>query len=99
MSLRTLAPLHDPSTHLKTAVEVQMTSAVRTLSRQPIHNGPVLSGLVAGLARRAGGLPVLRERSAATVLLDAEPQRGMAGSWREAPPPGREILPLAALPD
>src|SRR6185436_10002517 len=38
MSLRTLAPLDDPGLHLKTAVDVQMTSAVRTLSAQAIHN-------------------------------------------------------------
>jgi staphyloferrin A synthase len=99
MSLRTLAPVDDPAVHLKTAVEVQMTSAVRTLSAPAIHNGPLAAALVADLARRTRGLTVLRERTGAAVLVDGEPRRTMAAVWRDAPPAGRTILPLAALPE
>src|SRR6185295_4092939 len=92
MSLRTLAPLDDPGLHLKTAVDVQMTSAVRTLSAQAIHNGPIAAALVADLARRTTGLDVLRELTGATLLIGGEPQRSVAAVWRQAPPAGRRIL-------
>ncbi|WP_433199365.1 IucA/IucC family protein [Dactylosporangium sp. CS-047395] len=89
MSLRTL---ETAGGHVKTAVEVQMTSAVRTLSPAAIHNGPLASDLVASLA--TGGLRVLREVSAGTVL----DNRTLGAVWREAPPPGADVLPLALLP-
>ncbi|MFB9179593.1 IucA/IucC family protein [Dactylosporangium sucinum] len=99
MSLRTLAFADDPAVHLKTAVEVQMTSAVRTLSPAAIHNGPLASTLVTQLAARTDGLTVLRETTAATVLDDhGHPQRTLGAVWREAPPPHATVLPLAALP-
>ncbi|WP_330186058.1 IucA/IucC family protein [Dactylosporangium sp. AC04546] len=99
MSLRTLAFADDPAVHLKTAVEVQMTSAVRTLSPAAVHNGPLASALVARLAARTDGLTVLRETTAATVLDDhGDPQRALGAVWREAPPPHATVLPLAALP-
>src|SRR5262249_43010392 len=46
MSLRTLALHGQPGWHVKTAVDVQMTSAVRTVSAAAIHNGPLLSALI-----------------------------------------------------
>ena len=99
MSLRTLAPVHRPGLHLKTAVEIQMTSAVRTLSAPAIHNGPLASDLVAALAARTTGLSVLRELSAATVLDDAgDPQRALGAVWRQAPPVTAHVVPLAVLP-
>ncbi|MET7424914.1 IucA/IucC family protein [Dactylosporangium sp. NPDC005555] len=99
MSLRTLAPLDTPGEHLKTAVEVQMTSAVRTLSAAAVHNGPLASDLVAALAARTTGLRVLRETTAATVLDDhGDPQRALGAVWRQAPPPGAVVMPLAVLP-
>ncbi|UWZ59780.1 IucA/IucC family siderophore biosynthesis protein [Dactylosporangium aurantiacum] len=99
MSLRTLAPVDDPSQHIKTAVEVQMTSAVRTLSAAAVHNGPLASDLVATLAARTRGLRVLRETTAATVLdTRGDPQRALGAVWRQAPPAGTFVVPLALLP-
>ncbi|MEV6931864.1 IucA/IucC family protein [Dactylosporangium sp. NPDC051485] len=100
MSLRTLEPLSAwPGMHVKTAVEVQMTSAVRTLSAAAVHNGPLASDLVAGLARRTPGIHVLREVSSGTVLDAAgEPQRALGAVWRQAPPAGSAVVPLALLP-
>jgi siderophore synthetase component len=99
MSLRTLAPLDTPGQHIKTAVEIQMTSAVRTLSTAAVHNGPLASDLVATLAARTHGLRVLRETTAATVLDNhGDPQRTLGAVWRQAPPPAGFVLPLALLP-
>ncbi|GAA0739339.1 IucA/IucC family siderophore biosynthesis protein [Dactylosporangium roseum] len=99
MSLRTLALGGDPAVHLKTAVEVQMTSAVRTLSAPAVHNGPLASALVARLTERTTGLNVLRETTTATVLDDAgDPQRALGAVWRQAPPADALVVPLAALP-
>ncbi|HTJ34330.1 MAG TPA: IucA/IucC family protein [Dactylosporangium sp.] len=85
--------------HVKTAVEVQMTSAVRTLSAPAIHNGPLASELVAVLSRGTPGIHVLRERSAGTVLSrDGEPQRALGAVWRDAPPASARVVPLALLP-
>jgi hypothetical protein len=97
MSLRTVAPL-DGGDHVKTAMDVQMTSAVRTVSPAAVHNGPRLSRLLRELT---AGLPltVLAETAAGAVLVDGVPQRRMAYLRREAPRvgPGEKVLPLAAL--
>ncbi|WP_226577288.1 IucA/IucC family protein [Halobacillus litoralis] len=46
ISFRTLAPLKDTQKHhIKTAVNIQMTSAVRTVSAASTKNGPTLSKL------------------------------------------------------
>src|SRR5205085_496725 len=58
MSLRTLAL--PGGWHVKTAVDVQMASAVRTVSPAAVRNGPVVSALLGGLGSRAG-IDVLRE--------------------------------------
>ncbi|MEV7229966.1 IucA/IucC family protein [Polymorphospora sp. NPDC051019] len=99
MSLRTLAPLDDPGHHVKTAVDVQMTSAVRTVSAAAVRNGPPVTALLAGLAARIGGLTVLPETAAGAVLVDGEPCRSLAVVVRRAPAPdpGETVLPLAAL--
>ncbi|WP_033338323.1 IucA/IucC family protein [Catenuloplanes japonicus] len=99
MSLRTLAPVGRRSQHIKTAVDVQMTSAVRTVSPAAVRNGPVLSVLLHTLATDLPGLTVLRETFAGAVLVDGEPSRSLAYLAREAPrqAPGEVILPLAAL--
>ncbi len=96
MSLRTLAL--GPGWHVKTAVDVQMTSAVRTVSPAAVHNGPVVSALLADLGARAG-IGMLREVAAGTVLVDGQPCRSLAMVRRQAPvpPPGCALLPLAAL--
>jgi siderophore synthetase component len=97
MSLRTLAI--GTGYHVKTAVDVQMTSAVRTVSAAAVHNGPALSGLLAELARRTTDLVLLREFAAASVLVDGEPSRSLAAVWREAPrlAAGEYALPYAVL--
>ena len=93
MSLRTLAPVDDPGTHLKTAVEAQMTSAVRTVSPAAVANGPAVTAFLAGLA--GPDLIVLREPAAGAVLVDGAPDRRLAVVHRTAPPP--DALPVAAL--
>jgi siderophore synthetase component len=97
MSLRTVAPL-DGGDHVKTAVDVQMTSAVRTVSPAAVHNGPRLSAL---LGRLTADLPltVLRETAAGAVLIDGRPQRHLAHLRREAPRVGatETVVPLAVL--
>jgi staphyloferrin A synthase len=96
LSLRTLAPLDDPAHHVKTAVDVQMTSAVRTVSAAAVHNGPPVTAYLADLARRvAPDLTVLRETAAGAVLVDGAPCRSLAMVCRQAPPP--DAVPLAAL--
>ncbi|WP_412544135.1 IucA/IucC family protein [Longispora sp. K20-0274] len=82
MSLRTLV-LRD-GWHVKTAVSVQMTSAMRTVSAASVRNGPALSALVGSLT----GLEVLAEPAAGSVggdreraaVLRAGPVAG-AGEW------------------
>jgi siderophore synthetase component len=99
MSLRTLAPMGDRTIHLKTAVDVQMTSAIRIVSPAAVRNGPVVSALLAELARRTSGLAILRERAAGAVLVDGAPHKSLSYVRREAPDlaPGEVALPLAAL--
>jgi siderophore synthetase component len=99
ISLRTLAPVADPTRHLKTAVDVQMTSAVRTVSGAAVRNGPALTTLLADLSRRTGGPTILRETAAGAALVDGEPCRSLAVVVRQAPAAaaGESILPLAAL--
>jgi siderophore synthetase component len=99
MSLRTLAVAADPAHHVKTAVDIQMTSAVRTVSPASIHNGRLLSALLTGLAPRVPGLAVLPELGGGAVLTAGEPDRRLAVVHRRMPPlaPGELALPLAAL--
>jgi siderophore synthetase component len=97
MSLRTVAPL-DGGEHVKTAVDVQLTSAVRTVSPAAVHNGPLLSRLLRELTRDLP-LDVLAETAAGAVIVDGEPQRHLAYLRRAAPRigPTEAVLPLAAL--
>jgi siderophore synthetase component len=96
MSLRTLAL---PGAHLKTAVDVQLTSAVRIVSPAAVHNGPTVTGLLGDLAGRLPGFAVLAEPAAGAVLVDGEPCRSLAAVLRRPPArrPGEVVLPLAAL--
>jgi siderophore synthetase component len=82
---------------VKTAVDIQMTSAVRTVSPAAVHNGPLLSRLLATV--RVPGLAVLDEVAGGSVLVDGEPSRSLAMLRRRLPPlaPGELALPLAAL--
>jgi siderophore synthetase component len=97
MSLRTVAPV-DGGPHVKTAVDVQMTSAVRTVSPAAVHNGPVLSVL---FRKVAAGLPIdiLGETAAGAVIVDGRPQRHLAFLRREAPrlEAGETVVPMAVL--
>ncbi|MEU8233045.1 IucA/IucC family protein [Actinoplanes sp. NPDC048967] len=99
MSLRTVAPLSGAD-HLKTAVDIQMTSAVRTVSPAAVHNGPRLSDLLATLTADLP-LTVLRETAAGAVLIDGRPQRHLAHLRRRAPriAATETVLPLGALPE
>lgn len=99
LSLRTLASVSDPSRHYKTAVDVQMTSAVRIVSPAAVRNGPLLSSLLTALSADLG-LIVWPEPAAGAVLGDdGEPLRELAVSTRKATLPASDevILPLAAL--
>jgi hypothetical protein len=95
MSLRTVAPL-DGGPHVKTAVDVQLTSAVRTVSPAAVHNGPIVSAL---LQRITVDLPidVLAETTGGAVTVDGAPQRHLAYLTRQAPrlAPGETVVPLA----
>ncbi len=99
MSLRTLALVEQPHRHVKTAIDVQMTSAVRTVSPAAIHNGPRISALLARLVTTTPGLRVLPEVGAGAVLVDGEPCRSLAMLRRERPAlgPGELAMPMAAL--
>ncbi|MEV4346712.1 IucA/IucC family protein [Actinoplanes sp. NPDC049596] len=97
MSLRTVAPL-DGGPHVKTAVDIQMTSAVRTVSPAAVHNGPILSRLLGHLTRDLP-IDVLAETGAGAVIVDGEPQRHLAHLFRQAPRlgQGEVAVPLAWL--
>jgi siderophore synthetase component len=99
MSLRTLAPVTEPAWHVKTSVDVQMTSAVRTVSAAAIHNGPALSALLDGLVAATPGLVLQAEVAGGAVLTDGRPDRSLAMVRRRAPRPGpgEVVVPLAAL--
>ena len=99
MSLRTMASLTDPSRHYKTAIGVQMTSAVRQVSPAAVHNGPRVTEL---LTRLSGDLTlrVLPEVAAGAVLTgNNTPDPMLAISLRRAPlpGPGEVWAPLAVL--
>jgi staphyloferrin A synthase len=97
MSLRTVAPVSG-GPHIKTAVDVQMTSAVRTVSPAAVHNGPILS---AALRELTADLPidVLAETEAGAVITDDGPDRRLAHLVRRAPRlgPGETAVPLGVL--
>jgi hypothetical protein len=95
MSLRTVVPVGG-GPHFKTAVDVQMTSAVRTVSPAAVHNGPVLSKLLR-LVLSDLPIDVLAETGAGAVMVDGQPQRHLAYLTREAPrlADGETVVPIA----
>jgi siderophore synthetase component len=97
MSLRTLALADNPGIHVKTAIDVQMTSAVRTVSPAAVHNGPLLSALLARCA--PAGLDVMAEVGGGAAVVDGQPCRSLAHLRRELPPlaAGEVVVPFAAL--
>ena len=99
LSLRTFALAGDPSTHVKTAVDIQMTSAVRVVTPASIHNGRTLSLLLSDPRLRVPGLEVLTETGGGAVIVDGEPDPHLAMLRRTVSPlpTGDLTLPLAAL--
>ncbi|QGQ45722.1 IucA/IucC family protein [Metabacillus sediminilitoris] len=70
VSFRSLAPIQNRGQrkhHIKTAVNVQTTSAVRTVSPNSVENGPILSKILANIQEKendfAGSFVVLQERA------------------------------------
>lgn len=70
VSFRSLAPIQnrgDKKHHIKTAVNVQTTSAVRTVSPNSVENGPVLSKILAKIQEKENHFErnfiVLQERA------------------------------------
>ncbi|MFX3623867.1 MAG: IucA/IucC family siderophore biosynthesis protein [Ectobacillus sp.] len=70
VSFRSLAPIQkrgEKKHHIKTAVNVQTTSAVRTVSPQSVENGPMLSKIFADIQAKEnyfdGRFVVLQERA------------------------------------
>jgi siderophore synthetase component len=70
VSFRSLAPIQNRGQrkhHIKTAVNVQTTSAVRTVSPNSVENGPVLSKILANIQEKEnhfeGRFVVLQERT------------------------------------
>lgn len=104
MSVRTFAPL-DGGPHLKTALSMRMTSAVRDISAQSVVDSARLSELLDGLTRRleGGRLRVTRNLAAASAVLDGTPSPDLAALVRESPEDfadpaeGETVLPVAAL--
>lgn len=94
MSLRTLS-IGD--WHVKTAVDLQLTSAVRHVSAAAVHNGYFLSERLDAPARRCG-IALLPE-TAVWARLDGEPDPGLAAIIRPAPHAigHPRAVPLAAL--
>ncbi len=99
MSLRTLASVRDPRDHVKTAVSVQMTSAVRTVSAAAIHNGPLLTEVLGRLLARTPGIVLVPEVATGAALVDGEPCRSLAMIRRRLPRLASDeiAMPLAAL--
>ncbi|WP_377890818.1 IucA/IucC family protein [Alkalihalobacillus sp. R86527] len=52
VSFRSLAPMDQMKHHIKTAINVQMTSAVRTVSAASTHNGPLISSVLKNIEAR-----------------------------------------------
>ena len=100
MSLRTVAITGQPQWHLKTSVDIQMTSAVRIVSPAAIRNGPVMSALLADLCRDQP-IEILAEVATGAVRdgPGGEPLRSLAVIQRAAPRlgPGEVALPFGAL--
>jgi siderophore synthetase component len=99
MSLRTLASVRNPRDHVKTAIDVQMTSAVRTVSAAALHNGPVLTDVLGRLLARTQEIVIVPEVSTGAVLVDGEPCRSLAMIRRRLPRLASDevAMPLAAL--
>jgi siderophore synthetase component len=98
MSLRTMAGTSDPSRHYKTAIGVQMTSAIRQVSPAAVRNGPRVGALLNQLGTSLG-LTICTEPATGSVLSDGQPVGALAVALRRVPlpAPGEVWLPPAAL--
>lgn len=110
LSLRTLAPAADRrAPHLKTAVDIRLTTAVRIVSPSAARNGPLMSALVARACHEeqgfGGRFAPLAELAGASYVPAPGEDKGLAASLgmivRESPErglgPGQVALPTAAL--
>ncbi|MBV8996193.1 MAG: hypothetical protein JO287_21390 [Pseudonocardiales bacterium] len=110
LSLRTLAPAADRrAAHLKTSVDVRLTTATRVVSPPTVHNGPLMSALLAQVCRRerafGGRLVGLTELAGGSYRPrpgePAEAAASLAAIIRESPEryarDGEVALPVAAL--
>ncbi|GAA2320216.1 IucA/IucC family siderophore biosynthesis protein [Glycomyces scopariae] len=95
MSLRTVAV---GDMQIKTAVDLQLTSAVRHVSAAAVRNGPLLARALAADAA-AHGIALLPERAAITEGPEGEPRPHLAAIVRPAPHAigHPRAVPLAAL--
>jgi staphyloferrin A synthase len=86
LSLRTLAPsAHRRAAHIKTAVDIRLTTATRVVSPATVHNGPMMSALLAEICRR--------ERSFGGRFISLAELA--SGSYR--PAPGESVDAAASL--
>lgn len=110
LSLRTLAPAADRrAAHIKTSVDIRLTTATRVLSPVTAHNGPIMSVLLAEICRREGGfggrLVSLAELASGSYRPapgeGADAAASLAAIIRESPEchigDGEVALPVAAL--
>jgi siderophore synthetase component len=110
LSRRTLAPAADRrAAHLKTSVDVRLTTATRVVSPPTVHNGPIMSALLAQVCRReravGGRLVGLTELAGGSYRPrpgePAEAAASLAAIIRESPEryagDGEVALPVAAL--
>lgn len=110
LSLRTLAPAANRrAAHLKTSVDIRLTTATRVLSPPTVHNGPIMSALLAQICRHESGfggrLVGLCELAGGSYRADPgeppEAAASLAAIIRESPErhaeDGEVALPVAAL--
>jgi siderophore synthetase component len=110
LSLRTLAVATDrQAVHIKTAVDVRLTTAVRGISPGIAHNGPLVSALMAEIHRRERGFGGRFASLAEWIGASYRPAPGeprttassLAAILRESPEchvrNGEVALPVAAL--
>ncbi|MFN2479727.1 MAG: IucA/IucC family siderophore biosynthesis protein [Pseudonocardiaceae bacterium] len=110
LSLRTLAPVTDRrAAHIKTAVDVRLTTAIRVVSPAAAHNGPLMSELMVEICRREHGfggrfISLAELASGSYRPAPGEPVGGaasLAAIARESPErhagAGEIALPAAAL--
>jgi siderophore synthetase component len=95
MSLRTVSI---GARHVKTAVDLQLTSAVRRVSPAAAANGPIVVAHLGGQARDHG-ITLVPETAHLPAGVDGEPDAGLAAIVRPAPAAlgHPRAVPLAAL--